>query len=183
MLSDVIVEGTAAWRLRERLESLRGRRNHFCDPIVPAAIDAAKALVSIRDERLFREQYASFEEYCRHEWGLSGSRLDRMLAVADETYKPPDRTSPTSKAPRESCVYFIECVGHSLVKIGVATNVVQRLTDLKCACPFELRILATIPGSFDDEGRLHSQFSGYHVRGEWFRLEGEVAAFVEGVQT
>lgn len=37
----------------------------------------------IRDSRLYREQYSTFEEYCRDRWGWSVRRGQQMMEAAD----------------------------------------------------------------------------------------------------
>jgi hypothetical protein len=44
-----------------------------------AFIDAGKALENIRDRRLYREPYKSFETYCRERWGMSRVQADRLI--------------------------------------------------------------------------------------------------------
>lgn len=41
-----------------------------------------KALMAIRDGRLYRDRYASFETYCETEWGISRRQADRLAAAA-----------------------------------------------------------------------------------------------------
>src|SRR5438270_1450245 len=38
-----------------------------------------KALMEIRDSRLYREGYATFEEYCAVEWNLSKTHINRQI--------------------------------------------------------------------------------------------------------
>lgn len=46
-------------------------------------LKVARALKTIRDKRLFREDYRSFDAYCRAKLGKSGEEIERMLAEAD----------------------------------------------------------------------------------------------------
>lgn len=74
-------------------------------------------------------------------------------------------------------VYFIR--GGGFIKIGFSTNPLARLIDLRTASPFELELLADIPGSKDDELQIHRLFSDLHVRGEWFRDDDRILAFIK----
>lgn len=40
------------------------------------------ALLAIRDKRLYREQYGTFEEYCRGRWGLGRAHAYRLIEGA-----------------------------------------------------------------------------------------------------
>lgn len=74
-------------------------------------------------------------------------------------------------------VYFIQCGG--LVKIGSASDVRARLSNLQVASAAPLTLLAIIPNEApNNEFALHKRFHQHHHRGEWFRLEGELASFV-----
>lgn len=44
---------------------------------------AFEALAEIRDKRLYREKFPTFEEYARSRWGVTASRL-RQLSRATE---------------------------------------------------------------------------------------------------
>lgn len=49
-------------------------------------IDVGRALLEIRDERLYRVEHATFEDYCRDRWGWSREyafRLSQAAQVAD----------------------------------------------------------------------------------------------------
>lgn len=56
------------------------------------------------------------------------------------------------------------------VKIGYAQDVWERLSELQCGNPFELRVLSFLPGGQETEGALHCALDAYRVRGEWFDL-------------
>ena len=79
--------------------------------------------------------------------------------------------------PDAECVYFIR--DGSFVKIGAALDARQRLTDLQVGNPRLLTLLFVLDGGFREERRLQEAFRSYHERGEWYRLEGDVKAFVD----
>jgi hypothetical protein len=37
-------------------------------------LECGRALIEIRNKRLFRQEFATFEDYCVKRWGFSGSR-------------------------------------------------------------------------------------------------------------
>lgn len=41
------------------------------------------ALQKIRDQKLYREQYATFEDYCRERWGWSRQRAYQIISAAE----------------------------------------------------------------------------------------------------
>lgn len=41
-----------------------------------------EALLSIRDERLYRQDYATFEDYCRNRWHMASSRAYQLISGA-----------------------------------------------------------------------------------------------------
>ena len=46
-------------------------------------IDVGRALAKVRDDRLYREQYETFEDYCQQRWGWSRSRAYRMIEASE----------------------------------------------------------------------------------------------------
>ena len=71
-------------------------------------------------------------------------------------------------------VYFIRAGNQGAIKIGVASDIKQRLEQLQTGNAFELKVLALIPCScldhaYDTERRIHKFFAGQRIRGEWFK--------------
>lgn len=46
-------------------------------------VEVGNALLEIRDARLYRNDYATFEDYCRERWGFSRSRAHRLIEAAE----------------------------------------------------------------------------------------------------
>lgn len=44
--------------------------------------DVGSALLAIRDDRLYRQQYPTFEDYCRERWGMVSRHVNRLIAAA-----------------------------------------------------------------------------------------------------
>ena len=67
-------------------------------------------------------------------------------------------------------IYMVECEG--FIKIGVASNVQDRLANMQTGCPFPLVLLTSFVSAcpYEDEESIHALLEEYRVRGEWFRL-------------
>lgn len=70
------------------------------------------------------------------------------------------------------------------VKIGVTTDPVKRISQLKTGCPFELYIEAVIrcqseSWSYAYESHAHRILEGSRQRGEWFKMDDVVKRFLE----
>lgn len=63
-------------------------------------IDVGNALMAIRDGRLYRVEYATFEEYCKQKWDMSRNYADRLIGAADvaEDLMPIGVKLPTSES-------------------------------------------------------------------------------------
>jgi len=46
-------------------------------------VEVGNALLTIRDKRLYQEQWATFEDYCRERWGMVRRQADRLIAAAE----------------------------------------------------------------------------------------------------
>lgn len=77
-------------------------------------------------------------------------------------------------------VYFV--LAGDFIKIGFSTNPLKRLAAMQTGSPYELIMLADIPGSKDDEQEIHRMFPDIHVRGEWFRDDPRIRAFIEATR-
>jgi len=54
------------------------------------------ALMQIRDNKLYREVYGTFEEYCRDRWHFSKTHANRLISSAEVT----DNLTPTGVIPQ-----------------------------------------------------------------------------------
>lgn len=75
-------------------------------------------------------------------------------------------------------IYFIQAVTGGPIKIGFALDPDIRLRGVQCGNPEEVVILKTIPGSRQDEARIHRELAAHHKRGEWFYNTAEVLAYI-----
>lgn len=86
--------------------------------------------------------------------------------------------APSMASPQGKCgfVYFLR-MGEA-VKIGFATNVASRMKGIQTGCAEPTELLKVVPGTDQTERYFHVHFAPYRQKGEWFRLEGALAAFV-----
>lgn len=91
--------------------------------------------------------------------------------------KPVKRPTNVARIFRHGWVYFLRC--ETYVKIGWTTDLPSRLTKLKTGNPLPIEFLFCIEADQSKETMLHDRFRAYHHRDEWFRLEGDLQAFVE----
>jgi hypothetical protein len=76
-------------------------------------------------------------------------------------------------------IYFI--VGGKFCKIGFSKDPNTRLKELQTACPYKLKVVATMPGCFATELALHSVFSDQRTHGEWFHFTGNLKRAVRAL--
>ncbi len=85
----------------------------------------------------------------------------------------------TEPRPRSGGVYFVQAGEGGPIKIGVASNVRERLQTLQTGSAVVLRLLgvaydATAP----EEAALHERFAAHRIRGEWFRPAADLLEHV-----
>lgn len=76
-------------------------------------------------------------------------------------------------------IYFIVMSETDFVKIGYSESPSGRMRHLQTAHPHDLKILARVSGTMKMERALHRHFKNRHVRGEWFRLSGDVQSLID----
>lgn len=86
-----------------------------------------------------------------------------------------------SERSRPGFIYFLQNGRRKIIKIGFTRDHGGRFASLQMANPDELKVLATIRGTRLLEAELHKRFAKFTVRGEWFRLEGDLAKYVAGL--
>lgn len=76
-------------------------------------------------------------------------------------------------------VYFIGNKQNKVVKIGYTISKIdQRVSVIQANCPFIIECMLLIEGLKDTEQYLHKLFKDEWIRGEWFKLEGEVEKYL-----
>ncbi len=84
---------------------------------------------------------------------------------------------------RECVLYFIQSEHGGPIKIGRADDVAKRLVQMQTSRPDTLVILATAPGAYEDERRLHDAFATNREKGEWFSPSPGLLALIRDVGT
>lgn len=118
----------------------------------------------------------------RHHGGERGpTPFDAAIREALQEAKDKEHAAWEPAAPPKlGNVYFIE--GGGFLKIGFAGDVRSRLRELQTSCPHTLAILHSHPGTKFTERQLHQKFSALRSSGEWFRYEGALKEYVEGLR-
>ena len=92
---------------------------------------------------------------------MEAKEIDCRLGLFDFIPIPPGRL------PLKPQVYCIVSADE-YVKIGKTTNVLQRIRNLQCGNPHELRLFCAVAGGAEVEAYLHKRLRRFHHRGEWF---------------
>ena len=74
-------------------------------------------------------------------------------------------------------IYFLQA--HNRVKIGYTRDFKSRLRGLQTSCPEKLECVLLLPGSREDERRIHSRLSEHRAHGEWFFYSAPVRHFIK----
>ena len=96
-------------------------------------------------------------------------------AVGEQMESEAPAYRPTATTPKASLVYYLRFGDR--VKIGYTTNLPARLRTL----PHD-EVLATEPGSIQDERARHAAFADLRVTGEWFRFEEPLVSHIAALQ-
>ena len=113
----------------------------------------------LRPERIEEDQATDLEAlYAKHA---------EMRERYAETHPPVNRANEV--------VYYIRFGDR--VKIGYTTNMYSRMM----AIPHD-EVLATEPGTMQDERARHAAFADLRVTGEWFRYEEPLVSHIAGLQ-
>ncbi len=75
--------------------------------------------------------------------------------------------------PPTPSVYFLQASIGGPIKIGWSRDVAARVWAMQTGCPFELLVLATMPGEQRQERELHFRFRFAAIDGEWFHPDHE----------
>lgn len=85
-------------------------------------------------------------------------------------------TDASASDSRKTFTYFIQAGPDGPIKIGLAEDVEQRLKELQTGCPDDLRLIGRMDGNH--EKNLHQHFKQFWIRGEWFRPDVRIMAFI-----
>lgn len=97
-------------------------------------------------------------------------------AAFEEQYKAAFATPVVGRKDTGSIVYFVRS-GEAL-KIGMTSDLAQRLQTLQNASATRLVLLLTLPGDVKVERHYHAKFAHLRLEGEWFRAADELTRFL-----
>lgn len=81
-------------------------------------------------------------------------------------------------ARTDATIYFIQRGEGGPIKIGITASLTSRLRSLQTSSPTRLTVLATMPGTVEDEAGLHERFAAVRLSGEWFEPAEVLLAFI-----
>jgi hypothetical protein len=84
---------------------------------------------------------------------------------------------PSSNLSQSTVVYFISNIQRTRVKIGITSNLKNRLATFQTANYERLEILGYTRNS--TEAKLHKLFDEYHVNGEWFEFNTSIEKYIQ----
>jgi len=85
------------------------------------------------------------------------------------------RTRKGSIREGSGFVYFVQAGIDGPIKIGWAIDPLDRVRELQVGNHEQLQLLMTVADNGTLEMTLHERFRDLHIRGEWFRPEGDLA--------
>lgn len=106
----------------------------------------------------------------------------------DELAKPADIPTALRQAIRKhgrvtGCIYFVQGSDGGPIKIGYTQgSVADRLRGLQTGASSLLVCIATMPGSYALEKRLHELLAEHRQQGEWFNPSPVLLGFIDHIQ-
>lgn len=127
--------------------------------------------------QLIRLNYTEFMQAQLTTASLSDKKL--IYRFGRRAFKPAHRRYFTD---RGQSVYFAGNREKGLIKIGHARDISRRLRALQTACPFDLFVFAAYRNCGSNmEAFFHAKYKAQNKRGEWFKIEGQLAADLDHV--
>lgn len=108
-------------------------------------------------------------------------RLDEWLYSLPIDWKAEDDENDFSKSEKlNGWIYIVGFLNY--VKIGFTSksSIQERIATLQTGCPEKLTVIASFKGSKQHEDGYHLRFAALNTQGEWFKREGELAAWIDG---
>lgn len=100
-------------------------------------------------------------------------------AIEEETIKAEKEKRRRARLDKP-LLYFIQAGEGGPIKIGLTRDLRARLYRMKVECPYELLVLHTVKeASLEIEQNLHTQFSDFRVRGEWFYAHPTLVKYIQ----
>jgi len=94
-MSPTILTGTESKRLEKLEASIRHGQKTF--------VEIGLALATIRDERLYRSDFPTFQDYCKERWGWDRQRAIQLINSAAVVKSLPDNVKHVLQNDRQAC--------------------------------------------------------------------------------
>jgi hypothetical protein len=114
-------------------------------------IEVGDALLTLRDKRLYRNDYANFEDYCRKEFGWSASRSRQLVSSAQVAKSVTIVTLPTEAEAREMGKIPAESRNDVAKKAAESGEVTAKSIRAAARVPATIASEPTSPAQDDDE--------------------------------
>jgi hypothetical protein len=140
-------------------------------PIAPTSLTTREAANRARQNVSKREVCNDSPSSLRHRAARSGvvrMRASRRIGRAG------GRHESTVIVCLMTDLYFIRNPLVGYIKIGISSNVPQRLKALEFSCGMSLELLRVIPNQGIAESCLHDLFAESRIKGEWFSPTAEL---------
>jgi excisionase family DNA binding protein len=103
-------------------------------------------------------------------------RADQLAALAERM----DHSDVKAEVPIQAKTYIYFIRYDQFVKIGISTEPHRRMEALQTGNTTKLELLLCFLGDKQSEAELHHRFRTYREKGEWFRIDGDLADFLIG---
>jgi hypothetical protein len=116
------------------------------------------------------ERIEEIMEYCKKR----AAEMDAGINLERQTF-PVVREWTGGTGESFSYLYFVEC--DKFVKVGIASDIFKRMSQLQVSSPHPMQLLAAFPSKQAAiiERRIHHMWAKYRGLGEWFKLpDGEI---------
>lgn len=88
----------------------------------------------------------------------------------DGPHVPFERTA-TQRKPPTGFIYVLQTTEFTKrIKVGFTNDVNKRFRTLARTSPVRLCLLASWPGTVEEEGQIHDRIASYRIQGEWFSV-------------
>ena len=131
----------------------------------------------ILPERIIQELMAIVQPFYDRVTDLEIEEANR-----DRLENPPHYMhAPTGPRMTRGFVYLVQCGPY--YKIGISTQVDERIKQLSTLPPFDIELSHMIPTDdmYTLESTLHERFADKRKNGEWFELEPADAEYIKGL--
>lgn len=81
---------------------------------------------------------------------------------------------------RQKYIYFVKAE-NGFIKIGITRDVLRRFFNLQTSSPLSLTLVASMPGTEEEEAQLHSRFEKHKVKGEWYSPATELLDYISSI--